>query len=408
VAAGSPILVDGELIGVVAVYTDITELRQIEQALRHSEARYRSLFEDSPISLWQEDWSRVKTHIDSLRKRGVTDFRAYFEAHREEIAAFGKRVVIRDVNKATLRMYDASSKRKLIAGLEHVFLPETAPAILEDLLAVAEGRTSYEHEVVNRTLSGERKLLQIRVRVLPGAESTWNQVAVSVVDITDQRGAEQALAQSLRQKETLLREVHHRVKNNLQVVSSLLYLQALRAEPLGASDILHESRNQVQSMALVHEKLYGSEDFAQVDLRDYLQSLVTSLLQFHHNASEYVQVVVDVPEERLDVDRAMPCGLIVNELVSNALKHAFPDGRSGQLVVHVTREGSLCRLSVKDDGVGLPADLQPDDPTKLGLQLVRMLVEQLHGILEVRSADGAEFRITFAAWQIAPGEDDAP
>ncbi len=201
----------------------------------------------------------------------------------------------------------------------------------------------------------------------------------------------------LSEKEVLLKEVHHRVKNNLQVISSLLNLQASQIADTRVKSALRESQNRVRSMALIHEKLYQSANLAEVDFAAYLHNLVSFLSQSYRERANSVEIVVQAAALQLDLETAIPCGLIVNELVSNALKHAFPDGRAGVITVSLQpiAEGQMC-LEVLDDGVGIPTGAGRPDGSSLGLSLVRTLVDQIGGTLKITSKAGASFRICFS------------
>ncbi|MGZ3474144.1 MAG: sensor histidine kinase, partial [Polyangiales bacterium] len=193
----------------------------------------------------------------------------------------------------------------------------------------------------------------------------------------------------------LLREIHHRVKNNLQVISSLLYLQSTRVVDAGVRQLFQESRHRILSMAYIHETLYQSADLSRVDFPAYLRKLVGGLATSHASLAPNVEIVSDVENAELGLDAAVPCGLIVNELITNALKYAFPDGRRGSISVLFRKLPSGDHeLRVCDDGVGLPDRIGQDAPT-LGLELVRSLVEQLHATLTVDRAFGTCFCITF-------------
>ena len=223
-------------------------------------------------------------------------------------------------------------------------------------------------------------------------------------DITESHEAEirlndqeQKLRGSLAEKEVLLTEIHHRVKNNLQIVSSLLYLQSRKTSDDQVLSVLRESQTRVRSMALIHEKLYQCEDLANINLGDYIRSLTSYLLNSYGVASHMVKLKINVESAPLGLDRAIPCGLIINELVSNALKYAFPQGRRGEIFVNLLRDGDgKLVLMVKDDGVGLPEDLDIADTPSLGLQLVNTLVKQLDGTIEVGRKDGTEFRMVLS------------
>jgi PAS domain S-box-containing protein len=214
-------------------------------------------------------------------------------------------------------------------------------------------------------------------------------------DITESKRAEQIVRASLREKELLLKEIHHRVKNNLQITSSLLRLQVAKIPDEQVRDMIHESQDRIQSMALVHELLYRSTDLAHVDFGDYVRGLVDQLLRSYGATARRIGVNVEVGSMQFAVDEAIPCGLIINELVSNSLKHAFPGGRTGTIRIRGEGDATRATICVSDDGAGLPAGDGGRKRGTLGLQLVRTLTDQLEGSIEVRSGNGTEFTIAF-------------
>ncbi|MGZ8937554.1 MAG: CHASE4 domain-containing protein [Halobacteriota archaeon] len=229
---------------------------------------------------------------------------------------------------------------------------------------------------------------------LVDARGNVTKVAVFSRDITERKRAEEQIITSLREKELLLSEIHHRVKNNLQIVSSLLSLQSDYVTDADALAMFRESQQRVKSMALIHEKLYQSEDFAHIDFSDYLAALSSYLVSSYHLPS--VRLVTEGCTTSVDITAAIPCGLIVNELVTNAFEHAFPDGRAGTITVSLcTDEAGTHVLSVSDDGVGFPEDLDFRNTKSLGLQLVTGLVNQLDGTITLDRTKGTTFIITF-------------
>jgi two-component sensor histidine kinase len=216
-----------------------------------------------------------------------------------------------------------------------------------------------------------------------------------IVDIAELKRAEDEIKASLKERETLLKEIHHRVKNNMQVVSSLLSLQAAQATEPETIEILDESQRQIRSMALIHEKLYRSDSLAEIDFGDYVKSLVDDLLRMYNVPRGAITIAVDIENVQLGVDTAIPCGLVINELVSNSLKYAFPDGRTGDVTVALQRANGVHTLTVADDGVGFPADLDFRATDSLGMQLVTALVNQLEGTITLDRTKGTTFIITF-------------
>jgi two-component sensor histidine kinase len=200
----------------------------------------------------------------------------------------------------------------------------------------------------------------------------------------------------LHEKEVLLKEIHHRVKNNLQIISSLLNLQTDRVKDTGTLRALRDSQTRVHSMALIHEKLYQSKSLAKIEFGEYVQSLAKDLFRSYQRTLGNIRLNIQVDEVHLDLDYAVPCGLILNEVMSNALKYAFPNGKNGTITVELrANPNQILSLRVADDGVGLPAGLGILNNKSLGLQLVNSLVTQVEGKLEVDNSAGTAFRVSF-------------
>lgn len=235
--------------------------------------------------------------------------------------------------------------------------------------------------------------------------------ALSVfIDINARKMVEAQVQASLEEKVVLLKEIHHRVKNNLQVMSSLLYLQSQTIQDSASLETFKESQNRIKSMALIHEKLYQSSDLARIDFAEYVRSLAGYLHHSYSTQTEEVSLKLNIEDISLDIDTAIPCGLIINELTSNALKYAFPEGvgRNGKTSPEIrialgTEEGeqlaadSHLTLIVSDNGIGFPPEVDFQRTTSLGLQLVNRLVNQLDGTIALHRQEGTTFRIEFRA-----------
>ncbi len=217
-------------------------------------------------------------------------------------------------------------------------------------------------------------------------------------DVTERMVNEERIKASLREKEALLKEIHHRVKNNLQVVSSLLGLQSRAVVDPETRKMFQESQNRIHSMALLHESLYQSHSLSEINFPEYIRQLAAHLFNSYGVAPDRIHLRTDLESLSLHLDAAVPCGLIINELVSNSLKYAFPDGRTGEVRIELRgHSDGTTRLLVADDGIGLTADIDWENTRSLGLRLVRTLAQQLGAKIEVNSRAGTEVRLAFAA-----------
>ena len=215
-----------------------------------------------------------------------------------------------------------------------------------------------------------------------------------IIDISDLKNAEDKIVASLKEKEVLIQEINHRVKNNMQIISSLLSLQANHTSSDEAAEILKESRGRVKSMAMIHEKLYHSSNLSRLNMAEYLNNLVGDILRSYSSVSSKVSSNVDVDDIYLNINTALPMGLMVNELVSNSIKHAFPEGE-GNISIKLEYDGEKYILTVSDNGIGLPEDVDPFESSSLGLKLVNSLSIQLEGDLSVLRDGETTFILNF-------------
>ena len=207
--------------------------------------------------------------------------------------------------------------------------------------------------------------------------------------------AEEKVKSSLAEKDVLLREVHHRVKNNMQIVSSLLNLQTRYVEREETVNVLKESQGRVKTMAMIHEKLYQSQNLSHINIKSYIENLVTDIFYSYGVKKGTIKPIVNIEDVEMSLETAIPCGLIINELVTNSIKYAFPDDREGVVKVTLTNNGSKYLLTVVDDGIGLPYNVGINNTNTLGLQLVNSLRNQLEGELDVYTDHGTAFNISF-------------
>ena len=303
---------------------------------------------------------------------------------------------IETVNRAALDTL-GHEERELLGQPMSLLLagPEVDDTNQISMGSIADGERRF------RTAAGGTILVSVSSATL--ASDAKGAIVYLVRDITEHKAAERRLKASIDEKDILLKEVHHRVKNNLQVISSLLRLQSGGAVSDEAVRTFRESRNRIRSIALVHEHLYQSEDLANIPFRAYVQELVEQIRRSHTNASRRVEICVEVDNTTLRVDAAIPYGMMINELVSNCIEHAFPDGEGGR--VTVTFRGSKGRhLEVVDNGIGLPPGMDPQRSDTLGLTLVRELAGQLRADLQIDTSDGT--RVTVSS--PGPGSNARP
>lgn len=348
----------------LAVTRDITSRRSMEVALRQSEQRLRQAQAIAAIGNWELDvasgdlwWSDEIFSVFEIDQR---QFGASYTAFLEAIHPGDREAV----NAA----YTAS-------------LVTRQPYHITHRIQTADGRIKHVEERCETDFAPDGAPLRSRG---------------TVQEITVRVEAEEALRASVREKDTLLREVHHRVKNNLQIVSSLLHFQAKkvkRPEDLAAFD---DARARLRAMSLVHEKLYRSRELSAILMHDYLKELIGGVRQSHAAPSQSVTVELTADPIYLSVETAMPVGMIVGELLTNVFKHAFPsDRRNGRAAVHLTTSGGQAEIGVTDDGVGLPATFSPESGESFGWQMVMALTAQLEGELRVTRGAGTSVVITF-------------
>ncbi|MFB2878790.1 PAS domain-containing protein [Floridanema aerugineum] len=393
----------GELLGYIGSCIDITQRKQVE-------AKLQKLNEELEIKV-QERTQELQQTVDRLAEEIVKHCHTETQLTIALEAAF---MGTWDWNLLTNHL-NWSPRTQSIFGLAPGSFSGTQQAFInsihpEDLPAV--GQSIQEALLNNTPLNCETRIL------LPDGNIRWiayignvicdragqpQRMTGVVIDIHDRKLAEKALRTSLKEKEVLLKEIHHRVKNNLQIISSLLKLQSSYIKDEQVIALFSESYNRVRSMALIHENLYHSHDLARVDADDYISHLANNLFNSYNVDSHFIDLNISIASLKLDIDTAIPCGLIINELVSNSLKYAFSGRQKGILSISFfSDDNQTLFLQVRDDGVGLPPDFDIEQIQSLGLQLVLNLTEQLTGKLEIDSTNGTSFTITFVPQTLFP------
>jgi PAS domain S-box-containing protein len=338
---------------------EVGERLQAEEALSESESLFRALFENSldAVLLTIPDGSILSANPAACTMFGMAE---------EEIIRVGRTGLIDPEDPRHAVVIEERKRTGQLSGVELDFIRK----------------------------NGQRFPVEVDSFILPGEPE---RAFVIIRDITERKQVEEQIKASLAEKEVMLREIHHRVKNNLQVISSLINLQSTGLTDEKMRDEFADVRDRVRSMALIHEKLYQTSNLARLNFADYAASLLGSLWRSHGKLAEKVRLNLEVAPVLLSIEKAVPCGLILNELAGNALKHAFPSGCDGEVTVSMERHPSAdtACLRVRDNGVGLPAGMDWRHTRSLGLRLVRILAVQLHGTVDTGIGPGAELRITF-------------
>jgi PAS domain S-box-containing protein len=342
---------EGDPVALVGVARDITERKRMEQALRQSEARLRRITDAMRDVVTQTDQDGIIQYISP-----------------SGLHALGYRP-------------DETLGTPLFARVH----PEDRERVESAFGYAVSTKTGTVMEFRYRHVNGEYVWLEAVVNLLFDEQKLVIGAVFAIRDIAERKLAEDQVRGSLLEKEVMLKEIHHRVKNNLQVISSLLSLQSEYFPDENVRKVLRDSQNRVRSMAIIHQRLYQSANLAEINFAGYIEELLSQLARSYDATGKKITLLTKAEDIFLGVDKAIPCGIIINELVSNALKYAFPNGDSGVVTVEFSRQDDGIRLAVLDDGVGMPGSLDYQSTESLGLRLVNMLVEQVGGTLTMET-----------------------
>ncbi len=334
----------------------------------------------------------------SLRKRLEERFRLVVESAPNAMVMIGPGGTIEMVNVQAERVF-GYERSELLGNSIEMLIPERYKVNHPNLRASFFGQPESRPMGAGRDLFGLKKdgsEFPIEIGLNPIETEDGKMVLSAIVDISDRKHKEARIDAALAEKDILLREVHHRVKNNLQVVNSLLDLQIDRVTDEAVLNMLRESQNRIKSMALIHQTLYQQQDFVQVDFGNFLDTLAPMLVSSYGMDAQHISLVIDAFDMQLSIHTAIPCGLVVNELISNALKHAFPKGRQGEIRIKMARDTEkFAILTVTDDGIGISDEIDLTQCATLGLQLVNLLTDQLGGEMTINRAMPTRFALRF-------------
>lgn len=349
-----------------AIFRDVTETRAHAQRATEQQARLESIFESTrKMSMWTLDKG---FNITACNR----NFVHYMDIQFKEGVDVGDEFMLR-----MEKHIDTDNYADELQAFRNAF----------------EGRPQ-QFEVALRNVEDEIIWLQVFLNPVY-AGNQFEEISCLTYDITDRKEMDQTMRSSLKEKDVLLQEVHHRVKNNLQVISSILNLQSSFVQDEGTLEILQESQNRIKSMSYIHETLYRTTDFSSIEFTDYIQNIARNLIHSYSFTTGEVHLQTHFDQVYLSLDQAIPCGLIINELVSNALKYAYKDIDHRILTIEITEKEDRISILVADNGIGLPENFRYEEADSLGVQLVYTLVEQLDGVIDVKTQPGTRFLITF-------------
>jgi PAS domain S-box-containing protein len=359
-SVGKPVYSGGKIVKLVGAFQNIDKYKKAEEALRKNEEKYRGIFENIQDVYYEAAIEgtihEVSPSIEIMSKG---------QYHRDDL-----------IGKSMWDFYDDSGERKTLLNM----LRERGKVI--------------DFEITLKNRDGSLIPCSISSKIQLNDRGGPEKIIGSMRDITERKRAEEQIRKDLREKEVMLKEIHHRVRNNLNVITSLLSLQSdhitTKRQALAA---LEESTNRIYSMALVHSNLYKEGDYSRVDLTSITKNLTQNLSQVYKTD---VEIEVQIENSSLDLNNAVPCGLILNELVTNAMKHAFKDKRKGLIKIEFRMlKDNTYELTVQDNGIGLPKEINVSQSKSLGLLIVNQLISQIDGVLKITRGKGTRFQITF-------------
>lgn len=356
----------GEVVGSMGVSRDITEIRANERRALEQKAKLESIFNSTEnMMMWTMNKDRCITTLNNNLVAWASNELKEELRINTNIQEVMERHLDQNLYQGQLSFFDEAFKGK--------------PTQFEIPLKGIESQVIWLQAFINPVYLGDK----------------LEEVSCLFYDNTERKEIDRKIRDSLKEKEVLLQEVHHRVKNNLQVISSILNLQSSYVDDEGTLEILKESQNRIKSMSFIHETLYRTTDFSSINFAEYIKSLSYNLIQSYRLQNCHIEFEADIDVVEMSIDQAIPCGLIVNELVSNALKYAYKDREEGKLSILLKDINNRIHLRISDDGIGLPENFKFEKTDSLGVQLVYSLTEQLDGTIDVESNSGTSFLITF-------------
>lgn len=377
--------------------SEIKRRKIAEESLSVSERSFREIFQHNPVAIWVENLSGVFAIISKHLPYIANDDRgAFLKANPDILIDCMKAIKVININQATLDLYGAKDKKTLLAELPNTYIDETFETLKEHLQASIDIKKDMTSDSRIRRLDGSIRNVTIHWTAIGNKPDAYNYVIVSMLDITDRKRIEETAKSNLREKETLLRELYHRTKNNMQIIVSLLNLQAAISKSAEVTASLQEAQERILSMSLVHEKLYQSQNLTSVNLDEYIEDLYKRILETNLSSGTAVESGLSLDPVSVRIETAIPAGLVINEIITNIFKHAFPD-KKGKIEIYLHNiNNTHIKLVISDNGKGLPENYDIMKASTLGMQTAYNIINnQLSGSMSATSANGTRVEMEF-------------
>ncbi|MDZ7794480.1 MAG: sensor histidine kinase [Spirochaetia bacterium] len=388
------IFLEGALI--LLLIFNIQRKKSMARRLMASEQRFRDLFEYAPVALLEEDYSEVKRYLDFQLIPGGQSLESFLQENPREVEKCAGMVRILDANQQALSLFKVPSKAPLLTGLSRRFSEKTLEVFTQELLSFYRGETKFSAPSQMKTHLQDPIWTNLHLVVAPHNEKEWDRVYEGIENITRTVHFQNQLENTIREKDILLGEIHHRVNNNLALISSFLHLQTMVSNNDALNRFLQDSMTRIKAMSLVHEKLFRNSTIENIDLSEYIHDLVHEIIQAYSSSSTEVECVISCEKLTLSINFMIPLGLVVNEIVSNSIKHAFEAVAQPRIKVRIEKINSThLELHINDNGIGIqPAAPQsPQQKSSIGLLIIDTLIDQLEGSKQVVTDHGTHYTI---------------